>query len=75
MLDHFLEGDTEMHAWESLAEIISHEDCQGILLDIGMPVRHKNMTLNCRVLALNTKVLLLRPKLSLANDGNHFEMR
>ncbi|KAM3073375.1 glutamine-dependent NAD(+) synthetase [Clarireedia jacksonii] len=41
-LDHFLEGDTGMHCWESLSEIIQHPDCQDILLDIGMPVKHKN---------------------------------
>ena len=31
------------HSWDSLAEIIGHEDCQDILLDIGMPVRHRNV--------------------------------
>jgi hypothetical protein len=35
-LDHFLENDTYVHSWEMLCRIISHEDCQDILLDIGM---------------------------------------
>jgi len=35
-LDHFLENDTYIHSWEMLCRIISHPDCQGILLDIGM---------------------------------------
>jgi NAD+ synthase (glutamine-hydrolysing) len=30
---------------------------------------------NCRVLALNGKVLLIRPKMALANDGNYREAR
>ncbi len=30
---------------------------------------------NCRVLLLNSRVLLVRPKLSLANDGNYREAR
>ena len=30
---------------------------------------------NCRVLVLNRKILLIRPKMSLANDGNYREMR
>jgi len=35
-LDHFLENDTYIHSWELLCRIISHPDCQDILLDIGM---------------------------------------
>jgi len=35
-LDHFLENDTYVHSWEMLCRIISEEECQGILLDIGM---------------------------------------
>ncbi|PQE18176.1 hypothetical protein CJF30_00009344 [Rutstroemia sp. NJR-2017a BBW] len=73
--DHFLEGDTDMHCWESLSEILQHPDCQDILLDIGMPVKHKNVRYNCRLICYNKKILLIRPKLSLANDGNYYEMR
>ncbi|APA07381.1 hypothetical protein SS1G_13042 [Sclerotinia sclerotiorum 1980 UF-70] len=73
--DHFLESDTELHSWESLAEIIAHDDCRDILLDIGMPVRHKNVNYNCRVICYNAKILLIRPKLSLASDGNYREQR
>lgn len=39
-LDHFLEGDTYLHSWEMLARILQDAECQDILLDIGMPVRH-----------------------------------
>ncbi|KAI5838087.1 hypothetical protein DFP73DRAFT_565719 [Morchella snyderi] len=74
-LDHFLEGDTYLHSWEMLVKIISHADCQDILLDIGMPVGHKNVRYNCRIIAYNKKILLIRPKLYLANDGNYREMR
>ncbi|KAF7918468.1 uncharacterized protein EAE98_009711 [Botrytis deweyae] len=73
--DHFLESDTELHSWESLAQIIAHEECQEILLDIGMPVRHKNVNYNCRIIVYNSKILLIRPKLSLASDGNYREQR
>ena len=74
-LDHFLEGDTFLHSWEMLVRIVTHEDCQDILLDIGMPVTHKNVRLNCRVICYNKQVLLIRPKLWLANEGNYREMR
>lgn len=74
-LDHFLELDLYEHSWEVLADIIRHEDAQDILLDIGMPVAHRSCYYNCRVLCYNTKILLIRPKMSLANDGNFREMR
>lgn len=74
-LDHFLEADTYLHSWEMFAQIASHEDCQDILLDIGMPVLHKSVRYNCRVIVFNKKIQLIRPKLWLANDGNYREMR
>ncbi|OBT94324.2 glutamine-dependent NAD(+) synthetase [Pseudogymnoascus verrucosus] len=74
-LDHFLEDDTILHSWECLSEIIEHPDCQNILLDVGMPVKHKSVRYNCRIIIYNKKILLIRPKLSLANDGNYYEMR
>ncbi|KAH8603085.1 glutamine-dependent NAD(+) synthetase [Bisporella sp. PMI_857] len=73
--DHFLEGDTYLHSWEMLAQIIDHPECQDILLDLGAPVRHRNVRYNCRVIVLNRKVLLIRPKLFLADDGNYREGR
>lgn len=36
--DHFLELDLYDQAWEVLCDIIDDEQCQDILLDIGMPV-------------------------------------
>ncbi|KAL8988875.1 MAG: hypothetical protein Q9169_008485, partial [Polycauliona sp. 2 TL-2023] len=74
-LDHFLEGDIFLHSWESLATIIDDDECQDIVLDIGMPVRHKNVRYNCRVICYNRKIILIRPKVWLANDGNYREMR
>lgn len=48
VLDGFLEGDTFLHSWEMLARIIDHPDCQDIVVDVGMPVRHRNVRYNCR---------------------------
>lgn len=39
------------------------------------PVRHKGVRYNSRIIALNKRILLIRPKLFLANDGNYREMR
>ncbi|KAG0167386.1 glutamine-dependent NAD(+) synthetase [Apophysomyces sp. BC1034] len=73
--DHFLEGDTYLHSWEVLASILKSEEAKDIVLDIGMPVMHKNIKYNCRVIIADGKIVLIRPKLSLANDGNYREMR
>ncbi|KAJ7733229.1 hypothetical protein DFH07DRAFT_871007 [Mycena maculata] len=74
-LDHFLEGDTVLHSWEVLAKILTSEEAQGIVCDVGMPVVHKNVIYNCRVIIHNRKILLIRPKMWLANDGNYRELR
>lgn len=36
---------------------------------------HRNVRYNCRVLFLNKKIYLIRPKTFLANDGNYRETR
>lgn len=74
-LDHFLEADTYLHSLEMYAQILIHPDCQDILLDIGVPIIHKTVRYNCRIISYNRKILLIRPKLWLANDGNYREMR
>ncbi|KAH6693982.1 carbon-nitrogen hydrolase [Plectosphaerella plurivora] len=74
-LDHFLEQDLYLHCWESLRRILVDESCHDILLDIGMPVQHRNQRFNCRIICLNSKILLIRPKMFLANDGLYREMR
>lgn len=73
--DSFLEGDTFLHSWESLAKLLTGDLTDDILCDIGMPVMHRNVPYNCRVFCLNRKVLGIRPKFYMANDGNYREMR
>ncbi len=73
--DHFLEQDTFLHSWECLAEILKGDLTADILCDIGMPVMHKNVRYNCRIFVLDGKILLIRPKLILAADGNYRETR
>ena len=73
--DHFLELDTLQHSWQSLACILKGGHTDGILCDIGMPIMHKNVRYNCRVFVLDGKLLLIRPKMILASDGNYREAR
>ncbi|ELU43539.1 glutamine-dependent NAD(+) synthetase synthase [Rhizoctonia solani AG-1 IA] len=60
---------------EILGRIIESEVVRGILCDIGMPVVHKNVLYNCRIIVHDGKIVLIRPKMWLANDGNYRELR
>ena len=74
--DHFLEADVYNHSWACLNKILQHPDATcGILCDIGMPVLHRGVRYNCRIFLLDRRVVLIRPKLYLANDGNYRENR
>ena len=46
----------------------------GFLVDVGLPVEHRGARYNCRAFLLDAKVVLLRAKTSLANDGNYREL-
>jgi NAD+ synthase (glutamine-hydrolysing) len=74
-LDHFHEEDTALHSWETLAKIISDPICKGMLISLGLPVRHRNVRYNCVALCTYKHIYFLRPKMSLANDGLYREMR
>lgn len=63
-----------MHSWEVLAKILEHPDAQEILLDVGMPITHRNVRYNCRVIIYSGQILLIRPKMYLCNDRNYREM-
>lgn len=75
--DHFLEEDTLIHSWEVLVDIIIEEDnfTENMLCDFGMPVVHKGIIFNCRILVYNKKIILIRPKIVLSDDGNYKESR
>ena len=73
--DHFLEQDLYLHCWEMLERILKDDTLYDILIDIGMPVQHRGVQYNCRIICLNGKILLIRPKMSLAGDFNYFETR
>ena len=73
--DHFYEEDTVAHSWEAAAALLTSSATRGIVADVGMPVTHRGVRYNCRVFMLDGRVLLIRPKLCLANDGNYREAR
>jgi len=73
--DHFLEIDTTQHALEVLQQLLRAGASRDLLCDFGLPVIHRNVRYNCRALCLNGRVLALRPKQALADDGNYRESR
>ncbi|KAK7952915.1 carbon-nitrogen hydrolase [Apiospora saccharicola] len=73
--DHFKEQDIFLHSLEMLARLLQDESCHGIIIDVGMPMQHRNVCYNCRVICLDGKILLIRPKQFMASDGNYREQR
>lgn len=61
--------------WECMAEILASDLTNGIVCDIGLPVEECGVRYNCRAYCLDGQILLIRPKLYLANDGNYRELR
>lgn len=78
-----------MHSWEVLGEIlqVAGDHYGEMLIDIGMypplpltnrpcrPAMHKNVRYDCRVIILGRRIVLIRPKLYLANSGIYRESR
>uniref|UniRef100_A0A4W3JFF1 Glutamine-dependent NAD(+) synthetase n=1 Tax=Callorhinchus milii TaxID=7868 RepID=A0A4W3JFF1_CALMI len=73
--DHYFESDTLLHSFQVLAELLASPITQDIICDVGMPVMHKNIRYNCRIIFLNKKIVLIRPKLIMAKNGNYREFR
>ncbi|XP_070684228.1 glutamine-dependent NAD(+) synthetase-like [Pempheris klunzingeri] len=73
--DHFYESDTLLHSFQVLRKLLESPITQDIICDVGMPIMHRNVRYNCRVLFLNRKILLIRPKMLMANQGNYRELR
>ena len=74
--DHFFELDTVRHSWETLEDILKDKSLtDNILVDIGMAAHYKNTLYNCRVLCLNQRIVLIRPKMYLAGGNNYRENR
>lgn len=73
--DYFYEPDTLTHSGEVLAEILYSGVTEDILCSIGMPIMHQGVRYNCDVFVLNGKIVGIRPKKILADDGNYREPR
>lgn len=50
-------------ALDMLGQILIDESLFDILLDIGIPIMHKNCAYNARAIIVNGKILCFRPKI------------
>lgn len=76
--DHFLEQDTMYHSWQVLGDILKTTlipPYNDILCLIGMPVTHRGVNYNCGIFVHAGRVVLIKPKLILGDDGNYRETR
>ncbi|KAJ1502836.1 Glutamine-dependent NAD(+) synthetase, partial [Coelomomyces lativittatus] len=67
--------DTYISAWRVVLKLLLDPITENMLCDFGMPVRYQSQNYNCRVIVLNKKILLIRPKKKLANSGHYTEQR
>lgn len=71
--DAFLAPSTERFAIEVLNELLPAT--QGIVVSVGLPVRHNKAVFNACALLADGKLLGLVAKQALAGDGIHYEPR
>jgi hypothetical protein len=46
------EQDLYLHSWQMLEIILKNEELHDIVIDVGMPVQHRNVRYNCRLILL-----------------------
>ncbi len=74
--DHFLESDTFYHCWQSLIQLLEAGATDGgLICDFGMPILYRGARYNCRVICCEKKIVLIRPKTAMADNGNYRESR
>lgn len=61
--------------WDCLKDSLLGDWMDGIFCSFGMPVIKGLERYNYQVLCLNRKIVMIRPKMCLANDGNYRELR
>ena len=61
--------------WECLAKLLASDLTNGMVCDIGLPVEQHGFRYNCRVYGLHSQILLIWPKIKVANDGKYRDLR
>ena len=73
--DHFLERETHELSFNVIIKLLKDTNLYNILIVIGCPIIHNDVRYNTNFYILNGKIVLIRPKILLADDGNYREAR
>ena len=73
--DHFREKENYFLAMNIIKKIIESDLTTNMLVVIGNPIIFNNKKYNTMTYILNKKIILIRPKITLADDGNYREAR
>ena len=74
--DHFYESETYMLSMNIVRNICNdNELTKEIMLVLGIPVIHNGVKYNTMTFISNGEIILIRPKINLADDGNYREAR
>lgn len=70
--DHFKELDTIKHSWQVVEKILREPELtKDIIVETSMPMVHRASVYNCKLILHNQRIVLVRPKLVMA-DGDVF---
>jgi len=73
--DHFKELDTIYHCWEVVNDLLQTDLSEGIICEMNMPVIHKSVCYNSKVLVYNRRIIFIKPKVEVADEANYRESR
>jgi len=74
--DHFLEREVHELSFNIIKNILRKPELtKNILLAIGCPIIHNDIRYNTTMFINDGKLILVRPKINLADDGNYREAR
>ena len=73
--DHFYESETYMLSMNIVRDICNSDLTKDIMLVLGIPVIYDGVKYNTMTFISNGKIILIRPKINLADDGNYREAR
>jgi len=73
--DHFIERETHELSFGVISNLLSYSSGKQILIAVGCPIIHNDVRYNTLIFIYNGLIVLIRPKLNLADDGNYREAR
>lgn len=73
--DHFLERETHELSFNVIKNLLKDRELHDILIVIGCPIIHNDVRYNTNFYIFNGEIVLIRPKILLADDGNYREAR